>query len=110
VIIRGELEETHKKRLASLDRPAHVHVIPLGSMTAEGVRRFRDFAKIFKRHRFYLALRAEEQTSTVLEVFKGLKAPNVHTWLMEGGISGTEISRWHTRMEKRSTADPKVES
>jgi hypothetical protein len=111
VIIRGELQDSHKERLAALERPVNVNVVPRG-VTAPGLRVFRALAKAFKRHRFLMVVRDDDlddpEVKKIWESLRGI--PNVYVDTVEGGHRGIEIARRYAKLEKRAAEAAKLET
>lgn len=111
MIVRGELKDAHKERLAALERPVLVNVVPRG-VTAPGLRVFRALAKAFKRHKFLMVVREEDlvdpEVKKIWESLQGIL--NVYVDVLEGGHRGVEIARRYAKLEKRATAATQVEA
>ncbi len=110
MIVRGELQDSHKERLAALERPVNVSVVPRG-VTAPGLRVFRALSKAFKRHRFFMVIREDAlddpEVKKIWESLRGLH--NVWVDVMEGGHRGVEITRRYAQLEKRAAEAAKLE-
>jgi len=111
VIVRGELKDSHKERLAALERPVNVSVVPRG-VTAPGLRVFRALSKAFKRHRFIMVIRDDDlddpEVKKIWESLRGL--PNIWVDTVEGGHRGIEIARRYAQLEKRATKAAELET
>lgn len=111
MIVRGELKDSHKERLAALGRPVNVNVVPRG-VTATGLRVFRALSKAFKRHRFIMVIREDDlddpEVKKIWESLRGI--PNVWVDCMEGGHRGIEITRRYAQLEKRAAEAAQLET
>jgi hypothetical protein len=109
MIVRGEFNDTHRERITSLVRPARVVVIPRGALSAEGLKRFRTYSKVFLRHAFVMVGRSEWlTTSAIRKAWKDLGGQNVFVYLIPQEDPHGTLGEHYARLEKAAAAHTKM--